>query len=79
MELGKAETVGMLDDHHGCVGNVHANFDYRGGDEDLDFVAAELLHYGVFLVVLQAAVKQTNAQFGEYILGQAFELGGGGF
>ena len=56
VELGEAEAVGMLDDHHGGVGNVHAYFNYGGGDQDLNFVAAKLVHDGIFFVVLQAAV-----------------------
>ncbi len=61
MKLCEAEAVGMLDDHHGGVRNVDADFDYSGGDQDLDFVAAKLLHDGIFFVIFQAAVKQAKA------------------
>src|SRR4029077_5254860 len=44
MELGEAEALGVLDDHDGGVRDVDADFDDGGGDEDLHFVFAELLH-----------------------------------
>src|SRR5438445_221011 len=39
VELGEAEAFGMLDDHDGGVGDVHADFDDSGGDEDMRSVA----------------------------------------
>ena len=65
VELREAEALGVFDDHQSGVGNVHADFDHGGGDEDLDFVAAELFHHGVFFVVFQAPVQQTDAKFGK--------------
>ena len=41
VELREAEALGVLDDHDGGVGDVDADFDDRGGDEDVDFAAAE--------------------------------------
>src|SRR5439155_16721657 len=40
MELGEAEALGVLDDHDGGVGDVDADFDDGGGNQDLDFVFA---------------------------------------
>ncbi len=57
MELGKAEALGVLDDHYGGVGNIDADFDDSGGDENLDFVFAELLHDFVFFFAGEAAVQ----------------------
>src|SRR6267378_2316932 len=41
MELGKAKTLGVFDNHHGGIGNVDADFYDGGGDQDLQFVFAE--------------------------------------
>ena len=60
VKLGEAETLGMFDDHDGGVGNVDANFDDGGGDEDLHFIAAETLHDIVFFFAGEAAVQQAN-------------------
>src|SRR5581483_1197953 len=35
MELGEAETLGVLDEHDGGIGNVEADFDERRGEEDV--------------------------------------------
>ncbi len=79
VELREAEAVGVFDDHGGGVGDVHADFDDRGGDENLDFVAAKLFHDGVLFVVLQAAVQQTDFQFWKNFGGEAIVLGHRGF
>ncbi len=38
VQLREAEALGLLDHHDGRVGDVHADFDDGGGNEDLDFV-----------------------------------------
>ena len=68
MELGEAEAFGVLDDHDGGVGDVDADFDHRGGDEDMRFVFAETFHDGVFFFAGQAAVEKAEFQFGEDFL-----------
>ena len=45
VQLREAEALGMLDDHDGGVGHVDADFDHRGGDEDLGLVALEAVHH----------------------------------
>lgn len=60
VELGKAETFGVLDDHGGGVGDVDADFDHRGGDEDLRFVFAEAFHNSIFFFAGKAAVEQAD-------------------
>ena len=60
VELGEAEALGVLDDHDGGVGNVDANFDDGGGDEDLRFVLAEALHDFFFFVTGEAAVQKAE-------------------
>ena len=79
MELGEAEAFGVLDDHDGGVGDVDADFDHRGRDEDLRFVFAETFHDGVFFFAGKAAVEKAEFQFGEDFLGEALVFVDGGF
>ena len=37
VQLRQAETLGMLDDHDGGFRHIDADFDHRGGDEDVEF------------------------------------------
>jgi len=74
VELGEAEAFGVFDDHSGGVGDVHADFDHRGGDEDLRFVFAEAFHDGVFFFARKAAVEETEFQFGENFFREALVL-----
>src|SRR5713101_2683308 len=77
MQLRQAEALGMLDDHYGGVGNI--DFDYGGGDEDLDFIFVEALHDVVFFFAGETAVQQAEAQLGKHFARQAFVLVDGGF
>src|SRR5258708_696909 len=79
MQLRQAEALGMLDDHYGGVGNIDADFDYGGGDEDLDFIFVEALHDIVFFFAGETAVQQAEAQLGKHFARQAFVLVDGGF
>ncbi len=65
VELGEAEALGVLDDHDGGVGDVDADFDYGGGDEDLRFVFAEALHDFFFFVAGEAAVQEAELELGK--------------
>ena len=35
VELGKAETLRVFDDHQAGIRDVHADFDHRGGDQQM--------------------------------------------
>ena len=74
VQLREAEAFGVFDDHDGGVGNVDADFDDRGGDEDLHFVFAEALHHVVFFFAGEAAVQQADLELREHFLGEAFEF-----
>src|SRR5450432_1048013 len=65
MQLRQAETLRVFHHHHGGIGNVHADLDYSGGDQDLDGSSLELPHHLVFLVRIHAAVKQADLHAGE--------------
>src|SRR5216684_4319304 len=62
VELGESEALGVLDDHDGGVGDVDADFDDGGGDEDLRFVFAEALHDFFFFVAPEAAVQEAELE-----------------
>ena len=63
MQLRQAESVGMLDHHHRRVRHVHADFDDRGRNENLNFAVAETLHHAVFFFAAHAPVQQPHVQF----------------
>src|SRR6266478_642571 len=79
MELGDAETLGVLDDHYRGVGDVDADFDDGGGDEDLDFVFAELLHDFVFLFAGEPAMQEAQLHFRKDFLRETLVFFHGGF
>src|SRR6266852_2948554 len=79
MELGEAEALGVLDDHDGGVGDIDADFDDGGGDEDLRFVFAEALHDFFFFVAGEAAVQEAELELGKNFAREALVFFHGGF
>ena len=65
VQLRQAETLRMLDHHHGRVGDVDANFDNRRRDQHIHLSAHEGRHGCRLLVRLHAPVQQPHRQFGE--------------
>ncbi|MNX65117.1 hypothetical protein D3C86_961610 [compost metagenome] len=45
VELREAEALGVFDDHHRGIGDVHADLDDRGRDEDVQLAVAEGRNY----------------------------------
>ena len=62
VELGKAETLRVFDDHQAGIGDVHADFDHRGGDQQMQITLFERLHHRLFFGGLHASVNQTDVQ-----------------
>ena len=62
VKLRQAEALGMLDDHHGGVGHIDANFHDGGGNEDLHFIFVEALHDLVFFIAGKPAVQEPELQ-----------------
>jgi hypothetical protein len=62
MELCEAEAVGVLDNHDAGVGNVDADFNDGGGDEDVDFSSLKTAHDDLFEVSVEATVKKPDAE-----------------
>ena len=65
MELGESESLRVLDDHDGGVGDVDAHLDDGGRDEEVDLAAREVRHHGCLVLGGQASVEQPQAQPGE--------------
>ena len=70
MQLRQTEAVGVLDHHHGCVRNIHAHFDHRGGHENLDLAALKLAHDALFGVGIEPAMEQSDVQIRKNLLAQ---------
>ena len=56
MQLGKPETLGVLDHHQAGVGDVDAHLDHRGRHQHLRVAAAKTLHLRFALVAIHASV-----------------------
>ena len=56
VQLGQAEALGLEDDHHRCVRNIHTHLDDRGGHKYLSFTTYELLHLFLFVLRFHTSV-----------------------
>ena len=74
VELGEAEAVGVLDNHDSGVGDVDADFDDGGGDEDVDEALAEAFHDVLAGFAGETAVDEADAEIFEPV-GLEFFLG----
>jgi len=79
VELGKAETLGMFDNHYGGVGDVDADFYDGGCDQNLQFVFAEALHDIVFFFAGEASMQEADLHFRKNFFGKALVLFDGCF
>jgi len=78
MELREPVTLGVLDQHHGRVGDIDADLDDRRRDEYVGFSAREARHRLRLLVRAHLTVQQDDAIVRELARAQALELGGRG-
>ena len=78
MELREAEALGVIDDHEGGVGDVDADFDHGGGDEDVEVAASELAHGDLFFGGCEPAVEEAKAEAGEGAVAELVEHVRGG-
>ncbi len=74
MQLGDAEALGVLDQHHGRVGHVDADLDHGRGDEHLRTPGGECRHRLLLLGRAHAAVQQRELVALELCLGKTLEL-----
>src|SRR2546422_704457 len=49
VELRETKAICILDDHHCSVGDVDADLNHRGGNQNVQFVVAETAHHLVFI------------------------------
>ena len=68
VQLRQAKAFGVLYYHQGRVGDVHADFDDGGGDQQLCLAGDEGAHRRLPLVVIHAAMQQGNADVRQHHL-----------
>ena len=68
MQLRQTELFGVLDQHQGRVRHVHADFNDRSGDQDLDPIFAKCVHHSLLFPGLQTPVQQSDLKGREIIL-----------
>ena len=65
MQLRQPHALGVVDHHQAGVRHIHADFDDRGGDQQLQFARLERRHHARFFDIVELAMHQTHAQFRE--------------
>ena len=65
VELGQAEPLGVLDQHHRGVGHVDPDLDHGGRHEEVDLPGLERPHHRVLGVERQAPVDEPDAEVAE--------------
>src|SRR4030042_1104983 len=79
VELRQSESLRTLDDHNRRVGNIHADFDYGSGNQNIILFILEIFHYFFFVFRFHPAVKKTNLEFRKYFFGKISVLFRRGF
>lgn len=79
MELGESETIGILNDHYGRIGNVDTHLDDGRGDEYFAFPVFEVSHHLLLVGGFHFSIEESDAEFGEDFCGEFFVFGFGGF
>ena len=77
VQLGDPVALGVLDEHHGGVGDVDADLDDRRRHEDVRLPRREALHRLGLLARAHLAVQQDDLEVLELRLAQPLELGRG--
>ena len=77
VELGKPETLGMLHQNQGGIGNIDAHLDHCGGHQDIDLAIPELHHHLFLLLPLHPTVDQAHPELGEDVFPQMVGHSGG--
>ena len=79
VELGEAESIGAFDDHNGGIRNVHADFNYRSGNQNVGFAFLKGFHDIVFFPAFHFSVQHDNFQVWKNFSGQLFKFFLNGF
>ena len=65
MQLGQSEPVGILDQHDGGLGDIHADLDHGGRHQQIDSAGLECRHQALLVGCLQTSVHQADAHVGQ--------------
>ena len=74
VQLGEAEAVGVLDDHHGGVRDVDADLDHGRRHEHVDAAGGELGHHALAIRSGHLPVRAGHAHLGERSRGEPRRL-----
>ena len=66
MELGKAESFGMFNHHHRRIGDIDADLDDDGGDEDIDLSCTKTIHGRFAVLSAETSVDDVQARAFEW-------------
>ena len=58
MKLCESESIGVFDDHDGCIRDIDADFDDNRRDERINLTCAESIHHGIALRRFHATVHR---------------------
>ena len=70
MQLGQPESVSVLDNHQGRLGNVDSDLDHRGADQGSDGSITKALDRAVLGARVHAAMQNAHGQTGKRSVGQ---------
>ena len=68
MKLGQTKMLGVFDQHHSGVGNIHSHFDHGRRYQNVQFSLHKGLHHGVFFFTREAAMQEANAELREDVM-----------
>ena len=77
MQLRQSKALGVFDDHDVGIGHIDADLDDGGGDQNLQLIAAKILHHRHFFRCGHLAVQQPDLILRIDLLGQFFCQGRG--
>ena len=66
MKLGKAEPLGIFNQHDDRVRDIHAHLDYRGGNQQIQFPAGKGPHYRFLFSGLHPPMEQADPIIPEF-------------
>ena len=74
MELSETKAIGVLDHHHRGVGDVHAHFDHRCGDQHVEVSRRKRGHHTLTIPGGHLAVRAGHTKTVEWTASQALGL-----
>ena len=68
VQLGKAESFGVFDNHQRGVWHVNSHFDDGGGHQDVDFSRKKISHDPLAFFLFHFSVQKAYGQIGEQLV-----------